>query len=156
MEYFQFEGIKYFLLFLQLFLFNFYPFIQRFLQPHQRGKHNSFVESFYFSFNCTFLTICCLCRGDKDSPVCCPVFPSARPPWGTVRSTDFTPEEHRTFTITLLTLYIPTHVDHWTCDHDHCQQLCDGQKLRGGHDSWVSGSHGNVFVVCFLVAVNME
>lgn len=24
--------------FLQLFLFNFYPFIQRFLQPHQRGK----------------------------------------------------------------------------------------------------------------------
>lgn len=26
---------------LQLFLFNFYPFVQRFLQPHQRGKNNN-------------------------------------------------------------------------------------------------------------------
>lgn len=36
---------------LQLFLFNFYPFIQRFLQPHQRGKQLLVDNSVGLSFH---------------------------------------------------------------------------------------------------------
>lgn len=34
----------------QLIIFNFYPYIQRFLQPHQKGKTNYFLYYMYINF----------------------------------------------------------------------------------------------------------
>lgn len=49
----------------------------------------------------------------------------------------------------------PSCVDHWTYDHDHRQQLCDGQELRGGDDCGVSNCLIQLLIV-LLVSVAMS
>lgn len=48
------------------------------------------------------------------------------------------------------TVLISSHADHRTCDHDYRQQLCDRQKLWGGHDRGVSSRQLCVTIICLL------
>lgn len=53
-------------------------------------------------------------------------------------------------------MFISTHADHWTCDHDNRKQLCDRQKLWGGHDRGVSSCQSEYIWSYELICVKHE
>lgn len=57
--------------YLQLFMFNFYPFLQRYLQPHQRGRCICTVQVLTYIYSvlyiCTYMYLCCMLTGTVDN-----------------------------------------------------------------------------------------
>lgn len=117
-------------------------------------EHTRQVLAFCLMFVCqTLHTTHPSFRGDKDPPVCCSSFSPSGSSWGTVRTTVLLDKLAEVGTNTkfcrwyskmphetLFTRFFLAFADHRACDHDHRQQLCDGQELGGDDDRRVGSN----------------